>query len=143
MLVMFGIAEYGIAFNNLNNLRQGTREGARQAVVATAEPDTSCPLTGVTPNTATHELLCLIKDRVGLDPEQLRVKLAFATTNDEGESLLVCTQYPLESITGIFSAFLDGRVQTTEVRMRIETTDEDYEEAAETPVTGSNWDWCG
>ena len=142
-LLLFGIAEFGIAFNNLNNLRQGTREGARQGVVATPDPDTSCPLAGVSPNTATRELMCTVKDRVGLDPSRLRVQISFPTTNAEGESMLVCTHYPLESITGMFSAILDGGVHTTEVLMRIETADEDYEAAAETPVGGTTWDSCG
>lgn len=143
VLLLFGIAEYGIAFNNLNSLRQGTREGARQAVVATVDTDSSCTLTGISPNTETRRLLCLIKDRIGLDPAKLRLKIEFPTANEEGESVLVCSQYPLNSVTGLFSSLLGGRIQTTEVLMRIESKDEDFQETAETPVASNNWSFCG
>ena len=141
VLLLFGIVEYGLGFNNLNNLRHGTREGARQAVVAVVDADSTCPLTGATANTTTHELVCLVKDRIGLDAERVRVKVAFPTTNEEGESILICSQYPLDSVTGIFSTLLDGRAMTTEVRMRIESLEEDFEAVAETPLT--DWSWCG
>lgn len=143
VMLLFGIVEYGLTFNNLNNLRQGTREGARQAVVANVDADTTCTITGATPNAATHALVCLLKDRIGLDPARLRVMIDFPTTNEEGESLVVCSQFPLDSVTGIFSSFLDGKVLTTEVQMRIESANEAFEAMAETPVTGGSWSWCG
>jgi hypothetical protein len=141
-LFLFGMMEFGIGFNNLNSLRQGTREGARQGVVDTFGGDTDCVVTGTTPSTTVKELICLIKDRIGLAEEDVRVKVAFPTTNDEGESLIVCTAYPLTSVTGFFSALLDGKLQTTKVEMRIESANEDLLAYAETPVPGSSWSWC-
>ena len=140
-MLIAGMIDFGMVFSNLNSSRQGVREGARQAVVADFGADTTCPVVGVTPATATKKLMCLTKDRIGLPQTDTRVKVAFANTNEVGGGILVCAMYPMCSVTGTFAPVLDGRVVTAKVEMRIEKVDESLTAAAETALNG-DWSWC-
>lgn len=142
MLLIFGMLELGLGLNNLSSLRHGTREAARQAVVADFGGDTSCPLTGISLSGESKELACLAKERIALDEGLTRVKVAFPTTNDAGEDILVCTQYPLDSITGFLTPVLQNRTLTTKVEMRIEDDDPNLSAFAETSLSGTNWSSC-
>ncbi len=142
LMVVLGAAEFGIAFNDYGTLRQGAREGARQAVVADFGVDTSCTLTGVDPSTVAGRLMCLVKSRTGLDATLTRVKVSVPGDYTLGSRMVVCVQYPLDSVTGLFDPVLDGRTLEAKVEMRIEQIDVDFAEAAETPPTGRNWSWC-
>ena len=63
-LVLFGIMDFGLQFLNLNSMHNGTREGARQAVVANFGTTDSCNLVGVTESTGDGaHLICLTKNR--------------------------------------------------------------------------------
>jgi hypothetical protein len=140
--LLFGIIDFGFGLDNLSALRQGTREGARRAVVADFGTDASCPVTGASPNTATHQFVCLTKDRIGLDDGDVRVKLAFDPAYERENDLIVCTQYPVESITGMYDAALDGRVMTSRVVMRIEEVSADLTAMQETSLSGGSWGFC-
>ena len=143
-LLVFGMCEFGIGFNNLNSLRQGTREGARQAVVANFGGDSTCTITGAPSNSELRELICLTKERVQLNNgDEIRVLLEFEGDYEPGNSLRLCTMYPLSSITGMFAPVLDGRVLTTEVEMRVEQIDEDLVAGGETALSGHTWAFCG
>jgi Flp pilus assembly protein TadG len=143
-LLVFGMCEFGIAFNNLNSIRQGTREGARQAVVANFGTNSACSLTGAPSNTELRQLMCLTKDRVQLsNTTNTRVKLLFEGDYEPGNSIRLCTMYPLSSVTGMFSPLLNGRVLTTEVEMRVEQIDEDLVAGQETALSGQSWSFCG
>jgi hypothetical protein len=140
---LFGVAEFGVAFDAHSATRHGTREGARAGVVADFGGVSTCPLVGVAAGTPTAELICLTKDRIGLNESQTRVMVAFDGANEQGGTLLLCTQYPVTSVTRLFAAVLDGQTLRTEVSMRIEEVDEDLVAAAETPLPGRDWSWCG
>ena len=140
-LLLFGIIDFGVGFSQLNSMRQGTREGARQGVVADFGGDSSCTTTGTAATGDTKELICLVKERVGLDDGNVRVRIHFPTTNDSGETMIVCSQYPLSSASGFLTPFLDNRTLRTKVEMRIEQEDSDLVATAETPHTGG-WTWC-
>jgi hypothetical protein len=141
--MLFGIAEFGVAFNDLNSARSGTREGARAGVVAEFGGSSACTLVGVAPGTPAAELICLTKDRIALDETDTRVMVAFDGENAPGGTLYVCSQHALESVTGLFSLVLDGRTLRTEVAMRIEEADPDLVPTAETALPGRDWSWCG
>lgn len=140
-MLIAGMIDFGIVFSNLNSTRQGVREGARQAVVADFGDNTACPLTGAAPSATTKKLMCLTKDRIGLGGSDTRVKVAFANTNEVGGGIIVCAQYPMNSVTGTFKPVLSGRVITSKVEMRIEKVDDTLEAAAETALNG-DWSWC-
>jgi hypothetical protein len=145
ILLLFGIIDFGFVFNDTIALRQGARDGARQAVVSFVGSDSSCSQSwGTTPNTNTQQLTCLIKSRVGLNAVNTRVKIDFeGTTFTPKKSLAVCVMYPIDSVTGIFDPFLNG-VFKTEVQMRIEQSvaGVTIQEAEENALPGQNWSWC-
>ena len=77
LLLVFGVIQFGITYNNLITIRQGTREAARQGAVGNFGSTTSCSLTGVTgsPSTDVQKLMCLAKQQIGLSYANTRVKV--------------------------------------------------------------------
>lgn len=146
ILLLFGIIDFGFVFNDTIAMRQGARDGARQAVVSYVGTDSSCSATWTAvPNTDTQRLGCLIKSRVGLSAASTRVKIDFeGSTFTPQKSLAVCVMYPIDSVTGIFDPFLNGAFKT-EVQMRIEqaVAGVTIQEAQEDALAGQNWGFCG
>jgi hypothetical protein len=140
IIILLGIIDFGFAFNSYISLRQGTRETGRQMVVSTTPKPTSgswsCPVTGLpgvdatavagTANADIYDLICYAKSRIGLDPSSVRVSLFWDkpftpnTVATATDSVVVCTQYPLNSITGIFSPMLNGTIINAKTEIRIE-----------------------
>ena len=145
-LIIFGMLEFGMVFNNKSSLQQGTREAARQASVGQFGGDSSCTIYGLAPTTATHELACLIKERAELDGADVRVRINFISTNDVGDQLAVCALYPVDSITGFFGPALSGKTISAKVETRLEQKpsvhDEHLHDFTETPPSGANWSFC-
>lgn len=142
-LLLFGIVDFGLQFANLNAMRQGTREGARQAVVATFGTSNYCSLTGVSaPDSDGAHLICLTKDRIGLTSSDVRVNVRFTTTNNVGRTLIVCSMYPMGSASGMFTPLFSGKAVKSKVEMRIEQTGSGLQDTAETPLVGQSWMWC-
>jgi Flp pilus assembly protein TadG len=142
-LVLFGIVDFGLQFANLNSVRQGTRDGARQAVVANFGTSSYCSLTGVSDSSSDGaHLICLTKDRTGLPAANMRVKVHLVTTNNVGNQLLVCSMYSMNSVTGMFTPLFSGKAITSKVQMRIEQTSSTLTDAEETPLAGQSWSWC-
>jgi hypothetical protein len=147
ILLLMGIIDFGFGLANLNSMRHGSRESARRAVVADVGDDSTCTTTGLLVSGDTAKLVCQIKNQTGLDEAKLRVKIDFDSSYSEGEALIVCTQYPLESLSGMYSAMLNGKTVNTEVQMRIEKTSADgtdlmIDPAQEAAPIGGDWSWC-
>ena len=145
--LLFGIIDFGIALNGLISSRQGTGVGARQGVVGSFGSDSSCPLSGdaASANSGTKRLLCLTKDRIGLDQRDVRLKLVLGSGGYAArQPMVLCAAYPYHSLTGLFSPVLNHRNAKVEVQMRIEevATVTPLAATEETPVTGDNWSWC-
>lgn len=137
LLLVMGVIDFGATFNDYNSVRQGVREGARQAVVADWDLD------GCT-GTASQKISCVTKSRIDLDSSRVRVKVQLEGTDEPGEQLTVCAMYRARSLTGMFGGLLDDRVLTSRITMRIEQIDDDAPVTtyAETPLTGEDWAWC-
>ena len=136
MLVM-GVIDFGATFNDYNSVRQGVREGARQAVVADWDLD------GCT-GTPSQKISCVTKDRIDLDASRVRVKVQLEGSYEPGEQLTVCAMYRARSLTGMFGGLLDNQVLTSSITMRIEQIDDvapltDYSQPA---FAGKDWSWC-
>jgi hypothetical protein len=141
--LVMGIVDFGMGLSENLALRQGVREGARQAVVANFGTDTSCTVTGASPPTATRQLICLTKDRIGGDESSLRVKVDVLGTYQRGTTMLVCAQQPFESTTGFFAPFTSGKHLQSKIRMRVEDiVSTTFTDASETAPTGADWAWC-
>lgn len=132
MLIVFGIIEFGVAYNNSLSLRAGAQEGARAGVVANFGPTTptGCTLatpTGPTTGSAAGRLMCLTKNRIGLNQASVRLNLSFidgggtaGAMYEVGDYIRICAEFPLNSVSGFFGPFLNGRKQTVHAEMRIE-----------------------
>jgi hypothetical protein len=141
VILFMGIIDFGLAIADFNSLRQGDREGVRRAVVADVGGDTSCSIGGTPPSNDTAALICLTKDKTGLSASKTRVAVKFDADYTEGDALILCAQYPLNSRTGFFGFLLNSKVVHSQVDMRIEKATLDIQEFSETG--GDGWDWCG
>jgi Flp pilus assembly protein TadG len=137
LLLVMGVIDFGATFNDYNSVRQGVREGARQAVVADWSLD-DC--TG----TASQKVSCVTKERIDLDSSRVRVKVQLEGDYEPSDQLTVCAMYRARSLTGMFGGLLDDRVLTSSITMRIEQIDEDdpITTYAETALSGEDWAWC-
>lgn len=138
LLLVMGVIDFGATFNDYNSVRQGVREGARQAVVADWD------LGSCTSGSSSARVACVTTDRIGLDPARTRVRVQLEGDYQPGEQLTVCAMYGAGSMTGLFGPFLDGRVLTSHITMRIEQIDDvapltTYDEGA---LAGQDWSWC-
>lgn len=139
LLLVFGIIEFGIAYNDYISVRQGNREAARLGVVNDLDNAPPCKINGTTvtppanPATktdATNALVCKAKDRVGLDESMTKVKVEI-TGEAVGENLKVCVKFPLSEITGLIAPFIGGKTLQSAVTMRLEQVPE-YQTFTET-----------
>lgn len=143
MAMVLGMLDFGVSLTNFNSVRQGTREGARRAVVGDVGGYTACPVSGAASG-STLALVCLTKQKIGLDEASTRVSITFDASHAEGEALIICTQYPLQSVTGMYGFLLDGKMLRAQVDMRVERTS-----VGGTPISlqsfqeGGGWAWCG
>jgi hypothetical protein len=142
VLLMAGLIDFGLVFNDLMSLRQGLGAGIRQGGVAQPGSVTACSLSGAgTATTETKKLMCLTKSTVGLGQANTRTKVVFPGSKLKGGSLIVCAQTPLNSATTVFNPILNGALKA-KVQMRIEQDLSAYGNASETALANSDWSWC-
>jgi hypothetical protein len=154
LLLLFGITQFGMAYSDSMALRQGVREAARQGSVGNFGPTYTvgdpCHLTGAaTASDNVKNLMCLAKGRIGLDASKVRVKVLSGSPDFTGtgafakaDSIIVCAQFKLESVTGLFAEVVDSAYLRSKTSMRIELTDIVASPGEETPPAGSDWSWC-
>lgn len=142
ILILFGTVDFGVVLLNINTTKQGTREGARQAVVSNFGSSTSCTATPSSISGEARQLICLVKNRIGLESVDTRIKINFPNANQVGNSILVCAQYPMRSTTGLLGPVLNSRVIRAKVEMRIEKADTNLVAVSETALPGQDWLWC-
>jgi len=152
LLLVFGVIQFGITYNNEITIRQGTREAARQGAVGNFGSTTSCSLTGLTgsPSADIQKLMCLTKQQIGLSYSNTRVKILSGSADfsssgsfQKGEALIVCAQYPVDSMAKFVSPVLGSTFLKSKTSMRIEASYTNSETGGqEAPLSGSNWSWC-
>ncbi|MEY2424611.1 MAG: hypothetical protein QOI61_183 [Actinomycetota bacterium] len=116
-LVLLGTIEFGMLFNNYQSVRSGVRDATRAAVVARVP--TTCSPTSV----PTDDLVCYVRERIGLGPStavKVIVTAADVTDANDKGSIKVCAERSVTSLTGMFSAFLNGHYLRSQVTMRVE-----------------------
>jgi Flp pilus assembly protein TadG len=158
LLLLFGIVEFGMAYNNSQNVRQGVRDSARQGAVAQFGSNTSCMLNGTGAiSSDTNKLMCSAKTAIGAGSTgfdnanvAVRVELAksdlSAVTSSPwavGEGLVVCAEYKLSSVTGLLAPFISNKVLKTRTIIRIEQAPPGVNAGfgSETDL-GPGWGWC-
>jgi Flp pilus assembly protein TadG len=152
VVLVFGIIEFGITYNDYISVRQGTREATRQGAVGNFGTTTDCSLTGLSgsPSTDIQKLMCQAKDQIGLAYSNTRVKvlsgnvdLSSDGTFQKTEALIVCVQYPVDTTAKLISPVLGGAILETKTSMRIETQYTSSETGGqEAALSGGDWSWC-
>jgi Flp pilus assembly protein TadG len=127
-LLVFGMIEFGIDYNNYIAVRNGSREAARMGVVNDLSNAPSCKINGttVTPpanptnsTDATNALICKAKSRIGLSSASTKIKISVPNPQI-GQTLQICADYPVDSITGLIAPFVAGKTLVSNVTMRLE-----------------------
>jgi len=140
-LLIFGLIDFGLIFNDFLAVRNGAQNGARLGAVANFGTNSACTLTPASPTTSTEaiKLMCQTKDRMGLNAANSRVKIVVDPNGyADGNELVVCTQYPATSRTKLLSPFITGKVMSSRVSIRIEQTS--YELANLSAPSGTTGD---
>jgi Flp pilus assembly protein TadG len=128
LLLVFGMIDFGVAFADYQNVRSGVREAARLGVVDDINAAPSCKIDGTTvsppatPTTstdATNALVCKTKDRIGLDDDDVRVRIV-VSGSQIGDRIKVCASFPVSALTGLTASFLSNKTLTSAVTMRLE-----------------------
>ena len=145
IVLLFGIVDFGFTFNDWIAVRQGGREGLRQALVDTHTPggkdDWSCdtdfskdtPL----PKSDAMNMVCFTKSRVGLDDKDTRVKI-FGTDFHQNQPVKVCVQYKVSSFSGLFATFFENKVLFAQAESLLEKDAPNMRPVEETPL-GTKW----
>jgi len=127
LLLVFGMIEFGLDYNDYIAVRNGSREAARMGVVNDLTGAPACSINGatVTPPTnpttatdATNALVCKAKDRIGL--KGISTKVQIITGANPGDTLKICASYPVSSVTGLVAPFVAGKQLISKVSMRLE-----------------------
>lgn len=138
VLLVFGIIDYGLFLSDNLAVKQGIREGAREAVVSDR---TAC---------GGGDLDCLAeltKERIGAVGGVTEVRVETVQVDPdpgqdgwwEGNELLVCAVVSEDGLTG-FTPMPDLIVDS--VRMRIEHDTLSGTSGETGTLPGEDWDWC-
>jgi Flp pilus assembly protein TadG len=146
-LIVAAIIDFGLTFSDYLAVRGGVGQGARQGVVANFGSSCTLNALSTTPSANVKNLMCTVKNRIGISPKKVYVKVVFSPSGSSNykltNGLVVCAQTPMTSSTGLTSPFLKGRYLRSKVQMSIEQTSGLTEtEGAETAPSGSDWSWC-
>ncbi len=142
LMFVFGVVDFGAIYSNRTAVNQGVRDSARQGVVANFGSNTGCTTTGSTATGNTQKLICLTKERVGLNSAKTRVRVVAPTTYAVGQQVLVCVEYPIDPITPLTGQFISADAIRSKAVMRVEqTSTTGLSTAGETAIT-SDWSWC-
>lgn len=136
LILIFGLVDFGFVMGDSISVREGVREGARQAVVANFGSE--CV------GTDAQKVVCLTKQRVGSLQGSVNAAVRLQsgdTVATAGHNLVVCAVEPMSSATGMFAPLLSGRYLTSKVDMRVEQTST-LRAGGDTDPTGRNWSWC-
>ena len=139
-LVLFGIIQYGLYFNDSLNARQGVREGARHAIVESFNYGSGC-----TGNKA-QLLLCSVKSGVGAMGGTNNTYVKIVAPNwTKGSPILVCALVKTVGTFGIVPLPNGGYVRS-KMSMSIEQVTQAGSwpagGAADTAPSGQDWSWC-
>jgi hypothetical protein len=140
--LFLGIVDYGVWFSDSLSVRQGVREGARQAAVQQFD---SCA------GNSAQKTACMTKSRVSAIGGTTYVKVLPLTTAGapggswiKGNSVLVCVITKETGLTG-FTPMPHKGLLSNKVSFRIEQSEPGTPGSStfqDSPPTGANWAWC-
>ena len=144
ILLIFGVVDFGSSYNDYQALRNGTRNGTRDSVVINYGANTSCASTpsGGTATGAAQNIICHVKDQTGLG-NNVRVGIWTPGGWSPGATLRICSQWKLSSASGVTAPFVNGKVVTSKVEMRIEQNLPDAYKALWLSASYAETAWSG
>ncbi|WP_436699199.1 TadE/TadG family type IV pilus assembly protein [Nocardioides sp. BYT-33-1] len=136
VVLVFGILQYGLYFNDSLNARQGVRETARMAVVG--KTPSACRTT-----TDWSTIACTAETLLGTTPADTYVNVSAPDGWSRGNALRVCVLVRSRSDFGMLPLPNDGYVRAS-LRMSIEedTTKPSGTGTADAAPGGQSWSWC-
>jgi Flp pilus assembly protein TadG len=139
-LILFGIIDYGLWFNDSLSVRQGVREAARQGIVQNYN-DPAC-----TESAALDRLSCQTKISIGAVTGPMYVRVIAPNGWTRGKPLVVCGMVEASAVTGLVPLPSDGLVKS-KTRMSIETMQTPVPAGAPPASTvdasaPGGWSWC-
>jgi Flp pilus assembly protein TadG len=143
LLMLFGMIDYGLFFNNAISVKQGVREAARQGVVSNFGSSCATITWAVTPSADLQNLGCTLKDRNGSVVGTSYYKVKVPSGWVKGQPLVICSMVKTSGLTGWVPLPGKGLV-SSRVEMSIEkVTAGQTETGGETATpTGTDWSWC-
>lgn len=143
LLMVFGMIDYGLFFNNALSVKQGVRETVRQGVVANYGSSCATITWAVTPSANLQNLGCTLKDRTGsvIGTSYYKIKIPGGWV--KGQPLVICSMVKTGGLTGWVP--LPGKgLTTSRVEMAIEkvTTGQTETGGETTTPAGTDWSWC-
>lgn len=120
--LLFGIIEFGFVLNDQLEIRSLAREGARLAAV-----DNGCSGPGTTCGTNTAQRDAIIAairaKQSGLaNSSQIKVDISDTGNAVGTDSVTVCLNYTVKSITGFFNPIISNKVLHSKAVFRLEQT---------------------
>ena len=138
-LLIFGVIDYGLLFNNSLALRQGIREGARQGVVR------NFSTTGCTTGTDLVNLVCKTDKTINATAGTAYSKVVVPQGWSKGKPLKVCSMVKTNGATGLVP-YPSGGWLRQQVLMSIEADTVPLPSggstASDTLPAGQSWSWC-
>jgi hypothetical protein len=120
LLLVFGLIEFGIDYNNYIAVRNGSREAARAGVVNDLRNAPSCTINGTTVTPPSNPASQTdATNRIGLKGADTKIKIVVPSPTIGG-TLQICADYPVSSFTGIVAPFVAGKKIVSNVTMRLE-----------------------
>lgn len=158
MLIM-GIVDYAVVFNQKIGLRGGVREaswnGSRGIFGAAPTPACNLTFAGPVPDANTQRIMCMVKRRSGLEASEIRVKVRTVDLDDDaalgsydnGKGLMVCAMRQASSTTHFFSSLFTDSFQVarlTTVILAIDPAVTTVGGGQETPFPNKagGWGFC-
>ena len=131
LLLLIGIINYGLMFNDSNNLRQGTREAARRAVVG--DFDGAACTTG-----CNAKLISMTKSAIGATSAQKYVAIKAPSSWAKGNQLTICALMKPTSMAGLVP--MPSRMTAvTSFSIEVDSTVPDVSTYAESLPSGVSW----
>lgn len=96
-VIMFGVIQYGLYFNDSLSTRQGVREGARMGVVRNFTGDPAC----ASQPDDMAKLRCATKGQIGAPTGVAYVKVVRPTTWARTQPLIVCAMVKSNGAAGL------------------------------------------
>jgi hypothetical protein len=137
-LLVFGIIQYGLFFNDSLSTRQGVREAARHAVVESFSFQSGC-----TSGVSSAQLRCSAGKEIGAVTGSPLVKVNAANWQ-KGKPVVVCAMVHSDGVIGLLPMPNGGWI-LSKTQMSIEqvTKAATWTNTEDAPPAGSpGWSWC-